>query len=394
MNVAERVMKGVTYYNSLKADNGYTLFSPIGTKDAWLIDMEGHIVNRWPTEHTPEEHSVLLPNGNLLRSYVIKGADESGPPAMASIGDELVELDWDSNVVWRAETPFLTHNFYPMENGHVLYCVTHPEGIMPDELAARWKGGLPGTEHHGKIFADGIHEIDWDKKIVWRWISYEHLDPEIDAFCPLEERNHFHSNAVWKCHDGSILFSCRSLNEVLRIEYPSGKVLARYGRGQIFHQHDCRELDNGNILVFDNGAHRPGNQPSYSRVVEIDPNTDKIVWEYKEDPPYNFYSSHCSSNERLPNGNTVICDAMHGRIFEVTYGGEVVWEYVSPFVGTKLHSLSMHMYIETFIIHRAYRYPRDYPGFKGKDLDPGRFPLENKLFGSDAFKKDFSPLIF
>ncbi len=389
MNVAERVMKGVTYYNPLKADDGYTLFSPSGTTDAWLIDMEGHIVNRWRTEHTSEGHPVLLPNGNLLLSRRVKGVDKSDLPKAQSFGDELVELDWDGNVVWGAETPFITHDFYPMANGHILYCVTHPEGIMPDELAARWKGGLPGTEFHGKIFADGIHEIDRDKKIVWRWISYEHFDPEIDAICPLEERSHFHANAVWKCHDGSILFSCRVLNEVLRIEYPSGKVLARYGRGQIFHQHDCRELDNGNILVFDNGPHRPGYQPSYSRVVEIDPNTDKIVWEYKEDPPYNFYSCFMAGNERLPNGNTVICDAIHARIFEVTYEGEIVWEYVSPFIGfnTRLRK-AMH------IVFRAQRYAHDYPGLKGKDLDPGRFPWENRLFGPGAFKKDFSPLIF
>ena len=394
MNVAERVMKGVTYYNPLKAYNGYTLFGPLSTKDAWLIDMEGHIVNRWRTERLPEAQSKLLPNGNLLRAYLAKNADELGPHPLAEanqLGDEIVELDWDSNVVWRAETLFQTHDHNPMANGHILYCVTHPEGIMPDELAARWKGGLPGTEYHGKIFADGIHEIDRDGKIVWRWISYEHLDPEIDAFAPLETRSHFHTNALWKCHDGSILFSCRQLNEVLRIEYPSGKVLARYGRGQIFHQHDCRELDNGNTLVFDNGPHRPGYQPNYSRVVEIDPNTDKIVWEYKADPPYNFYSSLASGNQRLPNGNTLICDSMHARFFEVTYEGEIVWEYVSPFVGIKKVRTRQSV---MSVVHRAQRYARDYPGLKGKDLDPGRFPLEDKLFGPDAFKKDFSPLIF
>ena len=82
---------------------------------------------------------------------------------------------------------------------------------------------------------------------------------------------------------------------------------------------------------------------------------------------------------------------MHGRIFEVTYEGEIVWEYVSPFIGKKVGTDWQQ---ETIIVHRAHRYTRDYPGLKGKDLDPGRFPLENKLFGPDAFGKDFSPLIF
>lgn len=37
---------------------------------------------------------------------------------------------------------------------------------------------------------------------------------------------------------------------------------------------------------------------------------------------------------RLPNGNTLICETIHGRIFQVTPDGEIVWEYINPnFVG-------------------------------------------------------------
>ncbi|MBI4220493.1 MAG: aryl sulfotransferase, partial [Chloroflexi bacterium] len=34
----------------------------------------------------------------------------------------------------------------------------------------------------------------------------------------------------------------------------------------------------------------------------------------------------------LPNRNTLICEGCFGRIFEVTESGELVWEYVSPYV--------------------------------------------------------------
>ena len=37
-----------------------------------------------------------------------------------------------------------------------------------------------------------------------------------------------------------------------------------------------------------------------------------------------------SSARRLPNGNTLICEGDFGRIFQVTPGGEIVWEYVNP----------------------------------------------------------------
>mgnify|MGYP003326773338 FL=1 len=36
----------------------------------------------------------------------------------------------------------------------------------------------------------------------------------------------------------------------------------------------------------------------------------------------------------MANGNTFICEGMHGRLFEVTQAGEIVWEYVSPFYNT------------------------------------------------------------
>ncbi|MBA7705859.1 hypothetical protein ES703_114699 [subsurface metagenome] len=163
----------------------------------------------------------------------------------------------------------------------------------------------------------------------------------------------------------------------------------RYGKGTISHQHDARELDNGNILIFDNGAHRHNYAPSYSRSVEIDPDTDEIVWEYKADPPSDFYTAMCGGNERLPNGNTVICDSWHGRIFEVTVKGELVWEYVSPFM-----YITPALNRNSNMMWRAHRYPRDYPGLKGKDLDPTRFPWENRIFGPGAFKQDFMPFIF
>lgn len=391
MSVAKAAMKGVTYYSRLKADNGYTLFNPIGATDVLLIDMEGYIVHRWCLTSEPSLHGVLLPNGNLMYAGLTKSMEELHLPMdFRAIGGEIVEMDWYGNVLWKAEVPYQHHDFLPLPNGHVMY-PTHlnPGSDLPDELASRWKGGRLGSEYNGKIWGDEIFEIDRNGNMVWEWKSYEHLDPEIDALSPLEDRTHWHINSLWLCRDGGILVSARSLSEVFKIEYPSGKVIGRYGRGKISTQHDARELDNGNILIFDNGSHRPGYVPGYSRSVEIDPNTDEIVWEYKADPPYGFYSSVMGGNERLPNGNTLICESCSGTLFEVTGNGELAWEYVCPIVSEKGRAG-----IRGNWIFRGHRYSRDYPGLKGKDLDPRRFPWENQMFGPDAFKKDFSPLIF
>ena len=385
MSIAKTAKKGVTFYNPLKADDGYTLFAPLYTKDVWLIDMEGRIINRWQMPYIPGQHAYLLPNGNLLWAGKVKTPAELGLPFdFGGIGGIIMEVDWDGNLVWQAEVPYQNHDFRLMENDHIMYPSYPPSGTVPEKIVAKI-GGLPGT---GRVFSDCVSEIDRNGNTVWEWVAHEHLDPEIDTICPLENRSLWPLlNALWTCRDGNILLSGRNVSEIIKIEYPSGKVMARYGRGKISHQHNPSELNNGNILVFDNGAHRYSYEPSYSRVVEIDPATDEIVWEYKADPPSDFYSALTSGAERLPNGNTVICESWPGRVFEVTYDGELVWEYISPFMGPWPGLYTNAMW-------RAHRYPRDYPGFKGRDLDPTRFPWENRTFGPDAFKKDFTPSIF
>jgi len=64
--------------------------------------------------------------------------------------------------------------------------------------------------------------------------------------------------------------------------------------------------------------------------VELNPVSRQIVWEYKADPPESFYTSWGGSNQRLPNGNTLIVETEEGRAFEVTKEGEVVWEFYNP----------------------------------------------------------------
>ena len=51
-----------------------------------------------------------------------------------------------------------------------------------------------------------------------------------------------------------------------------------------------------------------------------------------------------------PSGNTLICEGQWGRLFEVTPEGDIVWEYVSPFMGPDRFGDPSN---EVF---RAYRY--------------------------------------
>ena len=77
--------------------------------------------------------------------------------------------------------------------------------------------------------------------------------------------------------------------------------------------------------------------------------TKQIVWKYQEKREYEFFSPRISNAQRLPNGNTLICEGDFGRLFEVTREGEVVWEYVNPYFGDGPNGLNNRVF-------RAYRY--------------------------------------
>jgi hypothetical protein len=60
--------------------------------------------------------------------------------------------------------------------------------------------------------------------------------------------------------------------------------------------------------------------------------------------------------QRLPNGNTLVCEASFGRFFEVTKDGEIVWEYVNPFFGKPLFAGPSSSKTEGNLVFRALRY--------------------------------------
>jgi outer membrane protein assembly factor BamB len=124
---------------------------------------------------------------------------------------------------------------------------------------------------------------------------------------------------------GNLLVCFRNVNQIAVLEKNSYRILWAWGEGELEWPHHSTMLLNGHILVFDNGVIR-----KYSRVVELNPLAGDIVWEYTSEPPEDFYSKTRGSCQRLPNGNTLICDSNKGRVFEVTQEGEMVWTWLNP----------------------------------------------------------------
>lgn len=72
-------------------------------------------------------------------------------------------------------------------------------------------------------------------------------------------------------------------------------------------------------------------------MVEVNPLSRKIEWEYGGGEAGGFYSAARGSAQRLPNGNTLVAVSDSGYAFEVTHDGRVVWEFWNPIVNQKKH---------------------------------------------------------
>ncbi len=363
---------GLIHYTPAACYPGYTLLSTTrGGKDAYLIDMNGDVVHRW---HSGEgiHYAYLLESGNLL-CRTTPPEDAGGVEGIGGSSASILELDWDSNLVWAYRNQMLHHDYERLPNGNTLVLLWEQ---LPDVLPSQIRGGYEEDFALGML-GDVVREITPSGESVWEWRSWEHLDVNEDIICPLEGRREWtHGNCVNLTPDGDLLVSFRQTSTVGIVDRASGAFKWKWGPGYVYHQHHPTWLDSGRVLIFDNGAHRRG--INYSRVVEIDPETNEIHWEYEGAPDISFYSYNISGAERLPNGNTLICEGAPGRLFEVTPRGEIVWEYINPFYvyGKRTGSQRMEYSNATF---RCHRYGAEHPALVGRDLDPRRHANLNRL---------------
>ena len=373
MGWSDHHQQGLIYYSPNHCYRGYTLFGTNrGGYDAYLIDMEGRICHKW---HSDEGivYAYLLPYGNLLlRTHAAKEGG-NGSEKLGGASGALLELDWDSNVVWEYRNPKLHHDFERLVNGNTLTLLWEP---IAQDLSQAVRGGYYSEDDPNQMFGDVVQEIEPNGTVVWEWRSWEHLDVEEDIICPLEARKAWaHQNALNITDDGDLLVSYRLTSTVGIVDKSTGEFKWKWGPGSIYHQHHPTYLPNGHVQIFDNGGHRRG--PSRSRIIEVDISNNEIVWEYTGTPDISFYSYHISSAERQPNGNVVICEGAPGRLFEVTPQKEIVWEYISPFYGVVDGVNNLESLNSSF---RAHRYGYDYSGLKGMDLDPNKYGNMNRLF--------------
>lgn len=323
---------GVVRYDRGAAFEGTTLFTAGAGAEAFLIDMEGEIVHRWASPGAPTWVRVrCFPNGDLV-------VVTSKPfPAVAPY--RMMKLDRRSRVIWRYGRP--AHHDFDIGPDGTIYVLVRRALTRPE-----LRNGEPTLDDVVAILdADGNevgHVSIYDS--FRRSERYREWFDQVDL---REGPDLFHTNSVEMFErDGRLhaLLSLRHIHALVIIDMENEEVVwAKQGPWRM--QHEAMFVGD-RILLFDNLG--LGDQ---SRVIEIDPETGEILWEYTEE---GFYSKGRGAQQRLPNGNTLISESERGRIVEVTRDGEIVWEYVNPATTPRDENVVL-------AILRAERLPADFP---------------------------------
>lgn len=333
---------GVTRYDVQRSSRGVNLYSPSHLPEAYLIDMHGKVLHRWSAKSRRKEswqHIELDKNGDLIC------IDENW--GVSRIG-------WDSKIKWHRKGRFHhdvaidTHsNVYVLaRRDEIVFFHWLPLPILNDLIVVLSPDGTIDAEL--SVYRIFQNEIPRRKIIeIYKWILkprnlYLHFRWALKILLSQKESlfgqhstpfDIFHSNSLELLPDSGaaapatrrFLISIRQLNTIATVDPTTKKIIWKWGKSEIEHQHQPTLLRNGNILVFDNGVKR-----KFSRILEYNPFSNRIVWKYQSNPTSIFYSAIRGGNQRLPNGNTLITDSSEGRVFEVTEDGTVVWEFYSP----------------------------------------------------------------
>ena len=355
-NTIRRRGTGLRTLDPERASPGYTLFTPnTGNGIVVLIDLAGNVTHTWQMPYPPGLYGYLTDRDTLF--YNGKIPNESFMGQRAFQGGVVLEADWNGNVRWELRYPDHHHDGRLLRNGNViLLCAT----ALPKHVAQQVQGGLAGLEADGVMYSDYLVELTTSGETVWEWRVWEHLDPASHPITsPSDSRAEWtHGNTVIELPDGNLLFSMRNISSVVRINRRTGAIDWELGAPPLSGMHAVNPLPNGNLLLFDNGPYRVDqarlaqSAAPFSRVLELDPTNNSIVWEYRDPVAHAFFSALISNAQRLPNGNTLINEGLYGRLFEVTPVGDVVWEYVNPYFGPETAPPNARLNN----VFRAYRY--------------------------------------
>lgn len=280
-----------------------------------LYDGTGQLLHRWPVDYRQ-----LDPDGRKPLHVMLHGLEvfEDGSVAVTfDAGQAVARLDACGNPMWVNRGGY--HHSITADGTGGLY-------IWRDEVIERLDAATgevtKSLDLRNEILSaaggqDGVLSVRATIDGAGEGLAYpsdpfhandvEALRPDMAAAFPSFEA-------------GDLLLSLREVNLVAVID-PDDGTLRWWQHGPWLKQHDPDFQPDGTITVYDNHT-----GSGVSRIVRIDPETreTQTVLAGSEELP--FYSWQRGKHQMLPNGNVLVTESEHGRVFEASPEGALVWE--------------------------------------------------------------------
>jgi hypothetical protein len=321
---------GVTVHERDLAFRGLNFLTSGHAPAALLVDMDGEVLHEWARSFEDVWPGRVVPEDAEGKGYWRRAhLFENGDVLAIYEGLGLVKLDARSEILWSYDG--LCHHDLFVTDGGLIYVLEREA-----KLDARFPADRPILEDYVTVLTPDGEPLRRVSLLSALWHSpYASLVRRAPAGGDI-----FHTNTLELLdgrlaagspafRSGNVLVSILMLDAIAVVDLDVGEVVWAMS-GLWRQQHQPTVLDDGRMLVFDNEFDNAAGE-RVSRVLEIDPFTQEIHWVYEGGPDRPFYTSTCGSNQRLPNGNTLLTESDAGRAFEVTRDGAIVWEYVSPY---------------------------------------------------------------
>ncbi len=322
---------GVTVYDRSATYDALNFYTSGDFPGAILMDMTGHILHRWHLKYLDAwrtQTEVGLPRSNKTAGYWRRAHLFNNGDVLAIFeGLGIVKVDSASDLLW-SNINGAHHDLDIAGDGRIFVLTREPKMIP------RVNPDLPILEDFIVILDPSGQEID--RTSVLEAFENSAYAAVLDGM--KESGDVFHTNTL-EILDGSladelpafaagnVLICLRELDVIAVVDLGRAEVVwALAGTWKAPHQPTV--LPGGSMLLFDNKGNR-----GMSRVIEFDPATLEMIWSYAGAEPPDFFSKECGSNQRLPNGNTLITESDRGKVFEVAPDGRVVWKYFNPAQG-------------------------------------------------------------
>ncbi len=307
-----------------------------------------------------------------IPALAAQGSDTTPGFVTLSLPDGPVIIDNAGRVVWYKERPDGTLNsFQAHPNGRytllglsdsvrvfsmlnelgdeigILQCAGRPTRfheimmeaddtawLLCDETRIMDLSGVGGLDS-ANVTATVVQHLSPEGELMFEWNAFDHFDITDLVVIPTGPNVNFtHGNGIDFDHDGNLLLSFRSLNEVTKVDKVTGEVMWRFGgkRSQFSlmndpdsgfaRQHGVRRAGPGMVQLLDNGFSPPSQGERYI----LNPVTKTAILTVAFFDTPDRFATVGGSTQYFTNGHALISFGRGAAVVEFDESGNRAWE--------------------------------------------------------------------